>query len=117
MASLVGSPRLHMYPQIVCHLRNSYICITHSHSSCLRMPMTLIASCQVQELQHQQELKIIPEVTRLEGARKFWPSNARHQNFYETNPTNCYCLNEIMPALRRLKQQYPSTVSSDEVCT
>mmetsp|Transcript_12721 Transcript_12721/g.34672 ORF Transcript_12721/g.34672 Transcript_12721/m.34672 type:complete len:295 (+) Transcript_12721:188-1072(+) len=71
----------------------------------------------VQELQHQQELKIIPEVTRLEGARKFWPSNARHQNFYETNPTNCYCLNEIMPALRRLKQQYPSTVSSDEVCT
>jgi peptide-methionine (S)-S-oxide reductase len=48
-----------------------------------------------------------PIVTRIENATEFFPAEAHHQDFLNSNPTNPYIAINDMPKLDNLKRQYP----------
>ena len=48
-----------------------------------------------------------PIVTRIENAHGFFPAEAHHQDFLNSNPTYPYIVINDMPKLDNLKRQYP----------
>jgi len=49
-----------------------------------------------------QKAFVEPIVTKIELAGPFYPAEEYHQNFFEKNPTQGYCLAQIPPKLKKL---------------
>ena len=47
-----------------------------------------------------------PVVTQIVKFEKFWPASEEHQNFYQKNPGQPYCLVVIEPKVQKLRQEF-----------
>jgi peptide methionine sulfoxide reductase MsrA len=45
-----------------------------------------------------------PIVTEIELFTKFWPAEAYHQDYYDSNPTKSYCTVVITPKIEKFKK-------------
>ena len=56
-----------------------------------------------------------PIVTRIENATGFFPAEAHHQDFLNSNPSYPYIAINDMPKLDNLKSQYPNLYRQEPV--
>ena len=47
-----------------------------------------------------------PLVTQIVRFEKFWPASEEHQNFYQKNPGQPYCIVIIEPKVQKLRQEF-----------
>jgi len=57
------------------------------------------------------DASIVTEVTRL-PADQVWPAEAGHQQYYQRNPLQPYCLFQVAPKVAKLRRDYAARLKS-----
>lgn len=54
-----------------------------------------------------------PIVTKIDRAGTFYPTDADHDNYFERNPDKAYCVHNIVPKMKKLKEKYADKLKPD----
>ena len=55
-----------------------------------------------------------PIVTTIEEMKKFYPAEDYHQNYFEQNPTQGYCVAVVGPKVAKFQKRYKALLKKDE---
>jgi peptide-methionine (S)-S-oxide reductase len=70
-----------------------------------------VAHDLIREMSQDKVFRGAPIVTEVQPLKAYWPAEAYHQDFFERNPNQGYCLAVAAPKVAKFRKTFAALVS------